>query len=533
MSEELRIATDGMGSSDGGGGSVPGTPVPSKFKPKAFASAAVSVVVLGGSGDLAKKKTLPALYGLFLRGLLPPDVVIMGYARSSIEDYGERLTPYLEKVENSNPDSLALFLAQVHYTSGQYDSQEDFGVLHSNLVELEDAAGAGDSGEAHRVFYLALPPKVFATVSSAFSPVALSERGWNRVVVEKPFGRDLDSSNELGAALAECFDEDMMYRIDHYLGKSMALNMSVLRNANLVFAGAHMWNRNVISSVTISFKEPFGTEGRAGYFDEIGIVRDVMQNHLLQMLALVAMERPVDLDAESIRDEKVKVLRSIKPITLDDILIGQYVGTEDGSKPGYKDEDDVPNESKTATFAIACFYINNERWAGVPFIIRCGKALNERKANIRIQMREVPGGLYGDAAPPNELVFRIQPDEAIYLKINAKKPGLSDEIVQTELDLSYKTRFNDADDPTAYERLLFDVLRGDRSHFVRSDELEAAWKIFDDVLHQLDNGELDPIPYVYGSRGPPAADDFVADRGYIHSAGYSWSASVPAIPKFP
>ncbi|KNC53167.1 glucose-6-phosphate dehydrogenase [Thecamonas trahens ATCC 50062] len=526
----LELSMEAAENGTGGDHSSPaGTPRPSKFAPAEFRSASVSVIVLGASGDLAKKKTLPALYGLFLRGLLPAEAAVVGYARSDLSraDFHDRISPNLEKVDGSSDDSLAVFLGQCHYVSGQYDSSEDFAALHDELIRLEDEAGASESGEAHRLFYLALPPKVFASVSATFEPVAMSQRGWNRVVVEKPFGRDLASSNELVAALAETFTEDQQFRIDHYLGKEAALNMVVFRFANLTFQP--LWNRNYISTVEITFKEPFGTEGRGGYFDEIGIVRDVMQNHLLQLLALTAMERPISLSAEDVRDEKVKVLRCIEPLTLDDILIGQYVANEETGKPGYTDDDGVPDDSRCATFATAAFNIRNERWDGVPFIIRCGKALNERKANIRIQLRDTPGQLFGDAAR-NELVFRIQPSEAIYLKVMAKKPGLGDELVQTELDLTYHSRFPCETIPDAYERLLYDVLRGDRSHFVRADELEAAWRIFDDVLHKLDDGAVEPLPYVYGSRGPDAADDFVAARGYVRSGDYSWQASSQQSP---
>jgi len=284
----------------------------------------------------------------------------------------------------------------------------------------------------------------------------------------------------------------------------------VLRFGNVILDAS--FNKNLISNVQITFKEPFGTEGRGGYFDEFGIIRDVMQNHLLQVLSLLTMERPVSFSAEDIRDEKVKILRFIPPIQREQSLLGQYAAA--GDKPGYLDDDTVPKGSICPTFAALVLYINSPRWEGVPFILRAGKALNEQKTEIRIQYKDVTQGIFKDIAR-NELVIRVQPGEAVYLKMNAKAPGLAMKSVSTEMDLTYKRRFSDLKIPEAYEALILDAINGDRSNFVRDDELEIAWKIFTPLLHYIDQEKPKPEPYPYGSRGPESLDDFITKH-----AGY-------------
>ncbi|KAK4991973.1 Glucose-6-phosphate 1-dehydrogenase [Elasticomyces elasticus] len=349
--------------------------------------------------------------------------------------------------------------------------------------------------------------------------------------IEKPFGKDLPSSRELQQALGPDWKEDEIFRIDHYLGKEMVKNLLILRFGNEFFGAT--WNRNHVDNVQITFKEPFGTEGRGGYFDEFGIIRDVMQNHLLQVLTLLAMERPISFSAEDIRDEKVRVLRGMASLEPKNVIIGQYEKSLDGSKPGYKDDDTVPKDSRCPTFASMVAYIKNERWDGVPFILKAGKALNEQKTEIRIQYKDVTSGIFKDI-PRNELVIRIQPNESVYIKMNSKLPGLSMQTVVTELDLTYRRRFSDLKIPEAYESLILDALKGDHSNFVRDDELDASWRIFTPLLHYLDeNKEIIPMGYPYGkssthttsrSRGPAVLDDFTSSYGYKFSdaAGYQW-----------
>jgi len=478
---------------------------------------ALSIVILGASGDLAGKKTFPALFALYCFGLLPEHAHLVGYARSALtaEELESKIKKNCLKVVEDE-EKLQAFFQRLSYVAGKYDSAEDFAHLNTHLDELEHQED-NPSGNANRLIYFAIPPPVFVPAATAMQN-CMSKTGWTRVVVEKPFGHDLASCRELIAGLGAVLKETQQFRIDHYLGKEMVQNLFVMRFANKIFQP--LWTREHIRCVIITFKEPFGTEGRGGYFDTFGIIRDVMQNHLIQVLSLVAMERPISTRPEDVRDEKVKVLRCIPPLTLENLVVGQYVG--DGKNPGYKEDPGVPADSTCPTYATAVLYIHNERWENVPFILKCGKALNERKADIRVQFNDVPGALFADT-PRNELVIRIQPREATYLKMQAKVPGLSDDRHQTELNLTYENRYSDIRLPDAYERLIFDVLKGDHSQFVRADELEAAWKIFTPVLHQLESEKIPPIPYTFGSRGPKESDELVAHHGYVRDLSYSWS----------
>ncbi|PHZ14118.1 putative ZWF1-glucose-6-phosphate dehydrogenase [Rhizopus microsporus ATCC 52813] len=475
------------------------------------------LTVLGASGDLAKKKTYPALFGLYRNGFLPENTRIIGYARTKMshEDYINRITQYI-KIQDA--DKLEQFKKMTFYVSGQYDEDASFQKLREAIEQSEKERAVK---KKNRVYYMALPPSVFIPVAQGIKRNVYTTEGSNRLVVEKPFGMDSESSAHLGRELGALFTENEIYRIDHYLGKEMVKNIMNLRFANVLFG--HAWNRTYIDNVQITFKEPFGTEGRGGYFDEFGIIRDVIQNHLLQVLTLVAMERPISTDAEAIRDEKVKVLKCISPIKIEDTLLGQYVAAD--GKPGYLEDETLKNkDSLTPTFAAAVCFVNNERWEGVPFILKAGKALNEAKVEVRLQFHRVAGNLYGDS-PRNELVIRIQPKEAVYMKFNNKQPGLSYQTIQTDLDLSYHERYTDLAIPDAYESLILDVLRNDHSNFVRDDELTAAWNIFTPLLHKIDrhDDDVDIKKYPYGSRGPQELDEFVKKYGYHRdTSGYTW-----------
>ncbi|XP_013413677.1 glucose-6-phosphate 1-dehydrogenase isoform X2 [Lingula anatina] len=476
-------------------------------------------VVFGASGDLAKKKIYPTLWALFRDDLLPSNTYFIGYARSklTVDAIREKAEPHM-KVADSEREKAAAFWEMNSYVAGSYDKADDF-------VKLDEAIKATEiSAPANRLFYLALPPSVFADVTRLVKEKCMAHDGaWSRVIIEKPFGKDLESSDKLSNHVSSLFTEDQIYRIDHYLGKEMVQNLMVLRFGNRIFGP--LWNRDNVSAVVISFKEPFGTQGRGGYFDEFGIIRDVMQNHLLQILCLTAMEKPATTNAEDIRDEKVKVLRSISKIKMEDVVLGQYVGDPNGegdAKLGYLDDPTVPKGSRTPTYAVAVLYVRNERWDGVPFIIRCGKALNERKAELRVQFRDVPGDIFNGATQRNELVLRVQPNEAVYMKMMTKKPGIGFECEETELDLTYGSRYKDAKLPDAYERLILDVFHGSQINFVRSDELAAAWKIFTPLLHTIERQKQKPIDYVYGSRGPPQGDELCARVGFKYTGTYKW-----------
>uniref|UniRef100_A0A3Q2WQS2 Glucose-6-phosphate 1-dehydrogenase n=1 Tax=Haplochromis burtoni TaxID=8153 RepID=A0A3Q2WQS2_HAPBU len=394
-------------------------------------------IIMGASGDLAKKKIYPTLWWLFRDGLLPEQTYFVGFARSALTVDAIRTAcmPYL-KVADTEVDRLSAFFGRNTYVSGKYVDGDSFSKLNTHIESLPGGPGA------NRLFYLALPPTVYHDVTKNIKHHCMSTKGWNRVIVEKPFGHDLQSSEELSTHLSSLFTEDQIYRIDHYLGKEMVQNLMVLRFGNRIFGP--IWNRDSVACVVLTFKEPFGTQGRGGYFDDFGIIRDVMQNHLLQMLSLVAMEKPASTSSDDVRDEKVKVLKCIAPPTMSDVVLGQYVGDPEGegdAKLGYLDDPTVPKGSTQATFATTVLYVHNERWDGVPFILRCGKALNERKAEVRLQFTDVPGDIFGTQCRRNELVVRVQPNEAVYAKMMSKKPGVYFSPEETELDLTYKSRY--------------------------------------------------------------------------------------------
>ncbi|XP_068502118.1 glucose-6-phosphate 1-dehydrogenase 6, cytoplasmic-like isoform X2 [Phaseolus vulgaris] len=458
----------------------------------------LSIVVLGASGDLAKKKTFPALFHLYVQGFLPPnEVCIFGYARTKItdNDLRNRLRGYLVPGKDSSLEQLeevSKFLNLIKYVSGSYDSKDGFCNLDKEISEHESLKSSAQ-GPSRRLFYLALPPTVYPSVCKMIKTYCMNKSdlgGWTRIVVEKPFGKDLESAEQLSTEIGELFEEPQIYRIDHYLGKELVQNMLVLRFANRLFMP--QWNRDNIANVQIVFREDFGTEGRGGYFDQYGIIRDIIQNHLLQ------------------------VLESVLPIKDDEVVLGQY--------EGYRDDDTVPDHSNTPTFASVILRVHNERWEGVPFILKAGKALNARKADIRVQFKDVPGDIFKcQKQGRNEFVIRLQPSEAMYMKLTVKKPGLEMETIQSELDLSYRQRYQGATIPEAYERLILDTIRGDQQHFVRRDELKASWEIFTPLLHRIDKGEFKSIPYKPGTRGPAEADKVLLEKaGYVQTHGYIW-----------
>lgn len=479
-----------------------------------WGQAALSMVVVGASGDLAKKKIYPALFALYVEGHMPEHFTIWGFARSKMsqDEFREYIGTSLScrltdkgRCENK----FESFLDKCFYHPGQYSNRDDFAKLSEKMTEHEQGRQRAD-----RVFYLSIPPSIFTAVAACASDAASSPTGYTRVIVEKPFGKDSESFRQLSADLYQHLTEDQMFRIDHYLGKELIENLTVLRFANLVFEP--LWSRTFIRNVQVIFSEDFGTEGRGGYFDEYGIIRDVIQNHLLQIMSLFAMEPPVSLDAEDIRNEKVKVLRNMSPIKMEDVVIGQYRGRQ--GKQGYLDDKTVPSGSICPTFAAVACFIDNARWDGVPFLLKAGKALHSKRAEIRVQFRHVPGNLYKNRLgvdldqTTNELVIRIQPNESIFLKINNKVPGLGLNLDVQKLDLSYKTRYN-KDLPDAYERLILDVINGDKRLFIRNDELEAAWDLFTPILKDMEQRQIAPELYPYGSRGPVGAHYLAAKHG--------------------
>jgi glucose-6-phosphate 1-dehydrogenase len=502
-----------------------------------FSQGMLSIVVLGASGDLAKKKTYPSLMDLYLNGFLPPWVSIVGYARSAAqpEEFREKLRPWLLKAE-SDEAKVEHFLSRCTYFKGAYDSAEDFANLNQTLLALESQdpgfPGPNKLECANRLFYFAIPPDAFLTSATSIKASAMTSNGFNRLIVEKPFGHDFVSAQQLIDDLGSLFTEDYIYRIDHYLAKELVQNLYMFRFGNSFLEPT--FNHHYISSVQITFKEPFGTEGRGGYFTNYGIIRDVIQNHLMQVLSIVAMEPPPRVQGEDagtfIRDAKNNVLRCIAAIDPEDVVIGQYVGAD--GKPGYLEDDSIKDKEKAKyvpTYAAVVLRINNPRWHGVPFVLKAGKALNERKVDVRIQYKDPPASeqvFGGQRCARNELVMRLQPDEAVYMKINVKEPGLATKPIQSEMDLSYKARYRDVYNPEAYTRLILEALRGNQANFVRSDELLNSWKIFDPLLTTLEQTEKRmPLPYAYGSRGPAAADQLMEKAGgFRYETGYVWKS---------
>jgi glucose-6-phosphate 1-dehydrogenase len=471
----------------------------------------LSIIIVGASGDLAQKKLIPALFALYSQDYLPASFHVFGFSRSPMthEEFRaksqEHLTCRYVPGERC-ADRMSEFLARCHYVSGQYDSADSFLDLFQAMKPLEDGR------TVNRLYYLAIPPTVFVPVARAMGNAGLVACGpapaWSRVVIEKPFGSDRASSDVMARELSLVFPERDIYRIDHYLGKEIVQNLMVLRFANRIFDP--LWSRQDIASVQITWKEDIGIARRGGYFDQFGIIRDVMQNHLLQILSIVAMEEPASLDSQAIRDEKVKVLRSMPVLTLGDLVVGQYRGgVRNGAEiPSYTEEAGVQPDSITPTFAAAALRVNNERWREVPFLVRAGKGLDARVNEIHIQFRPKSRNLFGEilpALPENELVIRIQPDEAIYFRIANKVPGLDLAVAGSDLDLRYESAFREMI-PDAYECLLLDALHGDKSSFIRNDELAAAWDIFTPVLHELGQKRIRPEPYDFGGHGPAAAD---------------------------
>lgn len=509
----------------------------------------LTVLIVGASGDLAKKKTYPSLFALFKSNYLPEDFTIVGYARSakSDSDFRASIKKFLISAKSEATDSAAheasvdAFLAHCIYRNGKsYDDEDAIRTIHEEVEQIESVSATSVNAtagalEVNRLFYFAIPPAVFVSITRVLKKFFVDNSGWSRFIIEKPFGNDLASFEALNNDISSLLTEKEMFRIDHYIGKEAVQNLLVMRFANNIFEP--VWNRHFVSSVVISFKENFGTKGRGGYFDKTGIIRDVMQNHLTQVLTMFAMESPIQSTGDAIRDEKVKVLKAIKEIRVEDCITGQYIADDDGVEEDYTADSGVPNDSKTPTFAGFVMYIDNPRWEGVPIIMRAGKALNERKSEIRIQFKKAPASrlLFPDihnhsphGLERNELVMRLQPNEAVYLKMNIKSPGLSGEPVLSELDLSYRTRYPDKFSalPDAYTRLILQVLRGDSSAFVRDDELREAWRIFTPLLHAIDQGAIEPIKYKAFSRGPKEFDQMTAKYGYIYAGdAYNWENS--------
>jgi glucose-6-phosphate 1-dehydrogenase len=469
------------------------------------------IVIFGGTGDLAKRKLLPALAGLASRGRLPDatSVLALGRGRLSDEQYRELAR---EPLAGADADTAAVMTwcdERLHYQALGEGTPEDYRALAERIRSLESAHDI----PGNRIFYLALPPSSFGPTIEALGRAGLNRGpGWTRLVVEKPFGNDLASSRTLNRRLHEHFQEDQVYRIDHYLGKETVQNLLVFRFANPIFES--LWNRVHVESVQITVAESVGAGERAGYYDGAGALRDMVQNHLTQLMTLTAMEVPATFDAEAIRAEKVKVLRSVSGIDERDVVWGQYAPGEILGEPvrGYLEEPAVPDDSATETFVAIRLEIANWRWEGVPFLLRTGKRLPQRTTEIRVVFRRAPVSIFQPYPSchvhSNVLTLRLQPDEGFDLAFEVKTPGEGIELATQHLRFAYADAFGELRD--AYETLLLDVMTGDQTLFVHADEVEASWRLYTPLLQSTRS----PLPYRAGSWGPGAAGelDRIRDR---------------------
>jgi glucose-6-phosphate 1-dehydrogenase len=473
-------------------------------------------VLFGATGDLTRRKLAPALYALHKEQLLPTEFAVLAYARRDKDDTVFRgdlkaaMTEFEPDVDISGADWQS-FVERCFYVRGEFDSVEGFELLKTRLDNLDVERGV----KHNRLFYLAIPPEQYEGVAGHLGEVSLSkptdDKTWARIIVEKPFGYDLPTSEHLNDALLTHFGEDQIYRIDHYLGKETVQNILVFRFANEIFEP--LWNNKHIDHVQITVAEKIGVEGRGNFFDETGMTRDVLQNHALQILSLTAMEAPFSLEANAVRDEKVKAIRAIRPIAAEDV----HEMTVRGQYAGYRTEEGVKPESVTETYVALKLFVDNWRWGGVPFYVRCGKAMPKRVTEVVVQFKAIPQVLFArtnrDDLQPNVLVMRIQPDEGIHIQIAAKEPGPAMVLKPVNLDFNYNEEFKNIPIADAYERLLLDAIRGDASLFARGDEVEAAWKLLTPILQawKARTGEIQP--YFQDTWGPERAHQLLENDG--------------------
>jgi len=477
-----------------------------------------ALVIFGASGDLTHKKLVPALYALMLRRLLPPRFVIVGVARSEGDDdvFRKDMKEAVQKHarDEFREDVWDELAESMHYIATDFADEGGENALAELLAGLDEKHDLG----GNRVYYLAVPPPAFPTIVDALGKRRTAQ-GWTRLIVEKPFGHDLESARQLNTMLWEHFAEKEIFRIDHYLGKETVQNMLALRFANGIFEP--IWNRQFIDHVQITVAESIGIEGRAGYYESAGAIRDIFQNHLLQLLALTAMEPPIDFTAESVRNEKVKVLKSIHTPGPKSVVRGQYGrGYIEGEEAtAYREEKDVARDSMTETYVAAKLYVDNWRWADTPFYVRMGKRLARRETTIAIQFKRAPHPPFEETSAeglrPNVLLVHVQPDEGVSLAIGAKVPGQGMSIRTVHMDFLYGGTFRTGM-PEAYERLIVDTLLGDGTLFTRADEVEEQWLLVDTIVAAWQRDRPGFPNYAAGTWGPPSADDL------LHRDGRSW-----------
>jgi len=485
------------------------------------------VVIFGASGDLTARKLIPAVYNLAHDNLLPAEFFLVGYGRKAISDdkFKQLAAKAIKEFSRRELDEKVWkrIAANTSYVTGEYDKPADFKKLAKHIAAIEKGAAR----ETQALFYISTPPTVFEPIllnlgASGLGRKYQGQAHQSKFIIEKPFGRDLESARKLNATIRSVFDERQVFRIDHYLGKETVQDLLVQRFANSIFEP--LWNRNFIDSVQITVAEDVGVGTRGGYYEQSGCLRDMIQNHTMQLLALTAMEPPVSLEAEAMRDEKVKVLKAIQPIALGsggDVARAQYTEGMMGGKmvPGYLQEQGIAPDSPTETYAGARLMINNWRWQGVPFYLRSGKRMPRRVSEIAIQFKRPPGALFAEGGKfdlaNNTLSFQIQPDEGLSLILNGKIPGLETRTQPVKMSFRYATTFG-SNTPEAYERLVLDAMVGDGTLFIRGDEAEASWSIWTPVLDfWREQGRSGLGAYAAGSWGPSAADMLLAARNHV------------------
>jgi glucose-6-phosphate 1-dehydrogenase len=480
-------------------------------------SNATTIVIFGASGDLTRRKLVPALFSLYRKGRLPADCHIVGFAwtKWNTAEFRQRMRSGVDEFsqEAFSEADWAVFVTRLHYIPGSFTELEDYNTLQEILHELEGKT-------ADRLYYLATPPGFFAEIVARLGASGMSEEredhatGWRRVVIEKPFGRDLASAQALNRAVHTVLEERQIYRIDHYLAKETVQNILVFRFGNTMFEP--IWSRNYIDNVQITVAETVDVEHRAGYYEKVGVLRDMFQNHLMQLLALVSMEPPASFTADAVRNEKVKALSAIRPMT----AIEMVSNTMRGQYQGYRDAAEVSPDSQTPTFAALQLYIDNWRWRGVPFFLRSGKALAEKSTEIIIQYKRPPHMMFPIPSEQrirsNYLALCIQPHEGIHQRFEAKVPDTTAEMRSVNMNYHYDEEFEATTLPEAYERLLLNAMEGDATLFTRSDGIEAAWQTIDPIIQAWESNAASPLAtYEPGSWGPAEASELLARSGRI------------------
>lgn len=494
-----------------------------RFKAEPF-----TMAIFGGNGDLSRKKLLPALFHLYQENELPTGFSILGLARSEMTDeqYRNFMKEAVKKYGENPPEEKKWeeFGKHLYYLAGDFAGKEDYQKFCQKIDQIGVPAV---NGQNHVIYYMALPPQVTPQVVEQLKKQGLCQGTRHpKVVVEKPFGRDHSSAAQLNGILRSAFEENQIYRMDHYLGKETVQNIIFFRFANSIFE--QLWNRRYIDNIQISVAEDSGIENRAAFYEQSGVVRDIVQNHMLQLIALVAMEPPIGFGADFIRDEKVKVFRSIQPVDgeyIDRFMVqGQYGRGKINGKdvPGYREERGVAADSNVPTFIAAKFYIANWRWAGVPFYIRTGKRLAKRITEIAVEFHQPPLKLFGrtcDILEPNVLTLTIQPEEKISLRFGVKYPFAANQIYSIHMNFSYRQAFQ-MTSPSAYERLLLDCMKGDLTLFVREDQIEAMWEVVDPIIQRWESMPPKNFPnYAAGTWGPMEAG------GLLEQEGWRWMTS--------